>query len=69
LAEAGSVPSHEGLEEQTITMREPDAAAHLPPQYDQLMSQRHVFCLKSALRLERRDEESQAEAEQSDHRR
>jgi hypothetical protein len=50
-------------------MREPDAAVHLPPQYDQLMSQRHVFCLKSALRLERRDEESQAEAEQSDHRR
>ena len=52
-AEAGSVPSHEGLgsnncdgledcrkppiqmdEEQTITIREPDMSAHLPPQYD-----------------------------------
>jgi hypothetical protein len=52
-AEAGSVPSHQGLgpdnrdgvedcrkppiqldEEQTITIREPDTATHLPPQYD-----------------------------------
>jgi hypothetical protein len=87
-AEAGSVPSHEGLgadnrdglenrwkppiqldEEQTITVREPDAATHLPPQYDQLMSERGVLPLKSALRLERRGEQSQEEAEQSDHRR
>src|SRR3954447_9252808 len=69
-AEAGSVPSHEGLganncngladcwkpsilldEEQTIDIREP-TAAHLPPQYDELMSERSVLCLKSALRLE-----------------
>jgi hypothetical protein len=47
----------------TITIREPDTAAHLPPQYDELMSERSVFCLKSALRLERRDEQGQAEAE------
>jgi hypothetical protein len=42
---------------------------HLPPQYDQLMSERHVLCLKSALRLEWRDQEGQEEAEQRDHRR
>ena len=29
-------------EEQTITIGEPDAATHLPPQYDQLMSERSV---------------------------
>jgi hypothetical protein len=48
-------------EEQTITVREPDAATHLPPQYDQLMSECSVLCLKSALRLERRDEKGQEE--------
>jgi hypothetical protein len=51
------------------TIRKPDAATHLLPQYDQLMSERSVLCLKSALRLERRDEQGQEEAEQSDHRR
>jgi hypothetical protein len=56
-------PSIQLDEEQTITIREPDTAAHLPPQYDELMSERSVFCLKSALRLERRDEQGQAEAE------
>jgi hypothetical protein len=44
-------------EEQTIAS-EPDTAVHLPPQYDELMSERSVFCLKSALRLERRDEQA-----------
>jgi hypothetical protein len=62
-------PSIQLDEEQTITVREPDAATHLPPQYDQLMSERSVLCLKSALRLERRAEQGQEEAEQSDHRR
>jgi hypothetical protein len=47
----------------------PDAATHLPPQYDQLMSERSNLCLKSALRLERRGEQAQEEAEESDHRR
>jgi len=56
-------------EEQTITIRKPDTATHLPSQYDELMSERSVFCLKSALRLERRDEQGQPEAEQRDHRR
>jgi hypothetical protein len=50
-------------EEQTITIRKPDAATHFPPQYHQLMSERRVLCLKSALRLERRGEEGQAAAE------
>ena len=62
-------PSIQLDEEQTIAIREPDATAHLPPQYDQLMSERSVLCLKSALRLERRGEQGQEEAEQSDHRR
>ena len=56
-------------EEQMIAIREPDATAHLPPQYDQLMSERSVLCLKSALRLEWRGEQGQEEAQQSDHRR
>src|SRR6476619_7320455 len=38
-------------EEQTIAIREPDTATHLPPQYDELMSERRVFRLKSAFRL------------------
>jgi hypothetical protein len=33
------------------------------------MSERRVLCLKSALRLERRGEQGQEEAEQPDHRR
>jgi hypothetical protein len=42
--------------------------AHLPPQYDQLMSERGVLCLKSGLRLKRRGEQGQEEAKQRDHR-
>jgi len=56
-------------EEQTITVRVPDAATHFPPQYDQLMSERRVLCLKSALRLERQGQQGQEEAEQSNHHR
>jgi hypothetical protein len=37
--------------------------------YDQLMSERSVLCLKSALRLERRGAQGLEEAEQSDYRR
>jgi hypothetical protein len=50
-------------EEQTITIREPDTAAHLPPQNDELTSERSVLRLKSALRLEWRDKQGHAEAE------
>ena len=56
-------PSIQLDEEQTITIRKPDTATHLPSQYDELMSERSVLRLKSALRLERRDEQGQAEAE------
>jgi len=45
-----------------------DATANLPPQYDQLTSERRILCLKSVLRFERRGEQGQEEAEQSDHR-
>src|SRR5258706_16303595 len=38
-----------------------EAAAHLPLQHDQLMSECRVLCLKSALRLERRGEQGQEE--------
>ena len=37
-------PSIQLDEEQTIDIREPDTAAHLPPQYDELMSERSVLC-------------------------
>jgi len=44
-------------------------AVSFPLHHDQLMSERRVLCLKSALRLERRGEQDQEEAEQRDHRR
>jgi hypothetical protein len=56
-------------QEQAIAVRELDTTAHLPPQHDQLTSERRVLCLKSALRLEQRGEQGQEEAEQRDHRR
>src|SRR4030088_3032375 len=46
-------PSIQLDQEQAIAVRELDATAHLPSQHDQLMSERRVLCLKSALRLER----------------
>ena len=62
-------PSIQLDQEQAIPVREVDTTTHLPLHYDQLMSERTVLCLKSALRLERRGEQGQEEAEQSDHRR
>ena len=62
-------PSIQLDQEQALTIREPNATAHPPLQHDQLMSERRVLCLKSALRLERRGEQDQEEAEQRDHRR
>jgi len=46
-------PSIQLDQEQAIVVRELDATAHPPLQDDQLISQRRVLCLKSALRLER----------------
>src|SRR5262249_2414509 len=62
-------PSIQLDEEQPITVRQLDAATRFPPQYNQLMTERCILCLKSALRLERRGEQGEEEAKQSDHRR
>jgi hypothetical protein len=62
-------PSIQLNEEQAISVGDVKTTTHLSPQYDQLTSERHVLCLKSALRLEWRDQEGQEEAEQRDHRR
>jgi len=62
-------PSIQLDQEQPIAVREPDAATHLAPQYNQLMTERCILCLKSALGLERRGEQGEEEAEQGDHRR
>ena len=57
-------PSIKLDQEQAIAVREVDTTAHLAPQYDKLMSECGVLCLKSALRLERLSEQGQEEAEQ-----
>jgi hypothetical protein len=62
-------PSIQLDQEQAIAVREVDTTTHPPLHHDQLMSERRVLCLKSALRLERRGEQDQEEAEQRDHRR
>jgi hypothetical protein len=46
-----------------VVVRQPDSALHLTPQNDQLMSENRILCLKSALRLERRGQNGQDEAE------
>ena len=51
-------PSIQLDKEPAIVVREPDPALHLTPQDDQLMSERRILCLKSALRLEWRGHES-----------
>jgi hypothetical protein len=40
-----------------------DTTAHPPLQHNQLMAERSILCLKSALRLEGRDEQGQEETE------
>ena len=60
--------NHRQLDQkQAIAVRELDATSHLPSQHGQLMPERGVLRLKSALRLERRDEQRQEEAQQCDH--
>src|SRR5438552_10310308 len=56
-------------QEQAIPICELDATPQPALQHNQLMTERRVLCLKSALRLERRGEQRQEEAEQRDHRR
>jgi hypothetical protein len=54
-------------EEQAIAVRELDATAHIALQYNQLLSQRGILCLKSALGLEGRGNQVQEEEYQRDH--
>src|ERR1700730_9790242 len=62
-------PSIQLDEEEATSVCEVNTTTHLPPEYDQLMSEHHVLCLKSALRLEWwRDQEGQEEAKQRNHR-
>src|SRR5215813_14878355 len=79
-AKPSTMPAHDGLgpddrngledrrkptiQLEAIAVGELDAAAHIALQHGQLMSECRVLCLKSALRLERRGEQGQEEAEQ-----
>ena len=56
-------------QEQAIPICELDATPHPALPHNQLMTERRVLGLKSALRLERRGEQGQEEPEQRDHRR
>src|SRR5207249_269106 len=62
-------PSIQQNQEQAIPICELDATPHPALQHNQLMTERRVLGLKSALRLERRDGQGQEEAEERDHRR
>ena len=55
-------------EEPAIAVREPDPAQRLSSQNVQLMPECHVLRFKPALRLERRGDHGQDEAEQCKHR-
>jgi hypothetical protein len=48
-------------------IREPDVTMQPPPQDHQLMSKHRVLSFKPQLRLERRGQDGQSEAEQPDH--
>jgi hypothetical protein len=54
-------PTIQQDKEQAIVVCEPNAAVHLTPQNDQLMSERRVLGFKPALRLEWRDQDGQYE--------
>ena len=60
-------PSIQLDQEQPIPIRELDTTTQPPLQHNQLMSERGVLCLKSAPRLERRDQQGQEEGEQRGH--
>jgi hypothetical protein len=55
-------------EEQAIAVRELDPTAHLTLKHNQLTSERGILSLKPADRPERRNQQSQKEEEQRDHR-
>jgi len=62
-------PSIQQDQEQAIPICELDAPPHPALQHNQLMTERRVLGLKSALRLEWRDGQGQEEEEERDHRR
>src|SRR4029453_7562061 len=62
-------PSIQHDQEQAIPICELDATSHPALQHNQLMTERRVLGLKSALCLERRDGQGQEEEEERDHRR
>jgi hypothetical protein len=56
-------PSIQQDKEPAIVIRQQDPSPHLPPQDDQLMSERRILCFKPTLRLEGRGQDGQDEAE------
>jgi hypothetical protein len=60
-------PSIQLDQEPAIAVRKSDPPLHLAPQDDQLMSERCIFRLKPALRLEWRGQDGQHEAQQRNH--
>jgi hypothetical protein len=54
--------------EHAVAVGEPDPTAHLALQYNQLLSQRGIFCFKPALGLEGRGNQVQEQKYQRDHR-
>ena len=60
-------PSIQLDQEPAVVVRQPNPTMNLTPQNDQLMSKHRILCLKPALRLERRGQHSQEQAEQREH--
>ena len=61
-------PTIELDEKPAIVVRKLGPPSHLASQNYQLMSERRILCLKSALRLEWQRQHGQNEADQRDHR-
>ena len=57
----------ETIDTAAIPVREVDTTTRFPLQHDQLMSERRVLCLKSALRLEWCGQGGHYETQQRDH--
>jgi hypothetical protein len=60
-------PAIELDEEQPIYVGQPNSAAALPTQDDQLLPKQRIFGLQARLRSERRDQDGQNEPEKPDH--
>ena len=60
-------PTIELDKEQAIIVAEPDLAPQLTAQHNQLMLEHCIFSFKSALRLERRSQDSKYKAQQRNH--